>query len=152
MDQTGFTGVINSDALLPVVTKMVGGRVAALDSAGVLTLADGNEANGAVPLGFIINDAAGYFFENKPAFASGMISLTYGPGVVITDQINTTLTFAIGDILYVDSASNTTGNAAGWAGVLTNVAPSGGGTLARPVGIATSTASVAAPQLTVVLF
>jgi hypothetical protein len=136
MDQTGFTGNIATDSVLSVVTKMVGGRVAALTSAGLATLADGASAGGLSALGFIINDAAGYFFENKPALASAMIAITMGPCVIITDQI-ASVTFAIGDPVYAGTSGN--------VGLVTNVLPTGG----RLLGIALSVASSASPALTI---
>lgn len=136
-DQTGFTGVIATDVALAVVTKMKAGRIAALTSGGLATLADGAVGNGLEPLGFIINDAAGYFFENVPAVASGKIAITFGPCVIISDQILTSETFAPGDKLY----SGTSGN----VGLITKT--SAGGT-ARLIGIALSSASAAAPELT----
>jgi hypothetical protein len=139
MDQTGFTGVIATDVALAVVTKMVAGRLAAINtSTGLATLADGTTTNNLEPIGFIINNAAGYFFENVPAYASDLIAVTMGPCVVITDQISPSITFAPGQKVYCDTGSN--------VGLITN-AP--GGTGARLIGIAGSAASAASPSLTI---
>lgn len=136
-DQTGFTGVVATDTALTVVTKMKAGRVAAIKSDGTATLADGAIANNLDPIGFIINDAAGYFFENVPAIASGKIAVTFGPCVIITDQILTSETFQPGDKLYCGSSGN--------VGLITKTQP----TNARLLGIALSSASSAAPELTI---
>jgi len=141
MDQTGFTGVIQTDVQLAVVQKMVGGRVAALNSSGVATLADGLGTSGLEALGFIINDAAGYFFENVPAVASGMIALVMGPAYLVSDQIDPSLTYAVGDRLYVGTGAK--------VGLIVNgltvaqAATEG----ARLLGIAASVASAASPNL-----
>lgn len=135
-DQTGFTGVIATDVQLTVVQKMKAGRIAALTSGGLATLADGVVANGLEPIGFIINDAAGYFFENVPAVASGKIAVTFGPCVVISDQILTSETFAPGDKLYAGTSGN--------VGLITKTQNGS----ARLLGIALSSASSAAPELT----
>jgi hypothetical protein len=137
MDQTGFTGDITSDSQLPVVTKMVAGRLVAIGPTGA-TLADGQSTGtGLEPVGWIINDAAGYFFENKPAFASGKIGVVMGPAMLVSDQIDTTKTFNLGDRLYAGTGAA--------LGLLTN-AP--GTTGARLLGIAASVASAASPNLT----
>ena len=119
MDQTGFTGDTEVDAALAVVTKMVGGRLGAINSSGVATLADGASMK---PIGFIINDAAGAYFENKPALASGKIPMTLGNCVVITDQIDTDLTFDEGELVYAGTSTK--------VGLITNSDPTPGASFA----------------------
>lgn len=136
LDESAFTGDIAVDSALASVTALVSGRVAAVDAAGYCVLADGDDTAGAVPFGFIINDAAGYFYENKPALASGVVAVTFGNCVVQTDQIDTALTFAPGELLYVGTGAK--------AGLITNVAP----THSRPFAISASSASAASPTLT----
>lgn len=140
LDTTGFTGDTSVDSALASVTKLVSGRLATLGANGA-DLA--NAAEGDVFAGFIINDAAGYFMENKPALASGLVPLSVGPQVVVTDQIVSSETFAIGDVLYIGSAAN--------AGKVTKTLPTGAGVNAKSIGIAGSTASAAAPELTVIV-
>lgn len=160
MDQTGFTGDIATDAALTVVTKMKAGRlVAQTATTGLLTLADGASAT-LQPIGFLINDAAGAFMENKPAFRSALLGVSVGPQVVITDQIKTSLTFAIGDTIWAgtggdvglcvnakplnDLTAALDGNAAP-AGVTVTLG-------SRPVGIALSAASSSSPNLKILAF
>lgn len=92
----------------PTVLALKAGKVAGLDSSGNVTLA----GDGATAIGFIINDAAGYWLENKPAFGSGKLPITLGNCVVETDQIDATRTYVAGEKLYLMSGAN--------AGKLTN--------------------------------
>lgn len=135
LDTSSFTGDVEADAALAYIQELDAGRIAGIDSSGFAQLADGAIANDLEPMGFIINDAAGYFFENKPAIASKKIAITFGNCVIITDQIDPALTFDEGDPLYC----GTTGK----LGLITNVKP----TNARMIGIAMSPASSAAPNL-----
>lgn len=135
LDTTSFTGDVETDAALAYIQGLDAGRIAGYDTDGYAQLADGAIANSIRPLGFIINDAAGNFFENKPAIASKMIGITFGNCVIITDQIDTALTFDEGDPIYCGTTTK--------VGLVTNVQP----TNARLLGIAMSTASSAAPNL-----
>lgn len=135
LDTTDFTGDVEADAALAYIQALDAGMIAAIDSDGYAQLADGAIANSLEPMGFIINDAAGYFFENKPAIASKKIAVTLGNCVIITDKIDTALTFDEGEPVYC----GTTGK----LGLVTNVKP----TNARMLGIAMSSASSAAPNL-----
>lgn len=144
LNVSGLTGDAVVDSASTYIQGLVAGRVVALTSTGI-ALADSVVVTPMQPLGFLLNDAAGYFYENKPALASGLVSVTRGPeNVVITDQIDTTLTFAVGDLLYVSTGAK--------AGLITNVKPTGANSNPVVVGQASSTASVSAPQLTVLLF
>lgn len=140
LDKTGFTGDVAHDAALASVTALVSGRIATLTATGV-ALADASD--GDIAAGFIINDAAGYFMENKPALASGLIPLSVGNQVVVTDQIVTSETFAIGDLLYIGSDAN--------AGLVTKTVPVGNDANKNPIGVAGSTASASSPALTVIV-
>jgi hypothetical protein len=135
IDQSGFNGDAAHDAAL--LSTLIAGRVVAMTSTGTIALADGDETKGAVPLGFLIVDAAGPFFENIPALASGQAAVTFGNCVVVTDQIDPAITFAAGDKVYVGTGAK--------KGLLTNVAAAN----ARAIGIAMSAASAAAPALKV---
>jgi len=139
LDQTGFTGDVDYDAQLPSVTSLVSGRAAAIGPNGV-HLADA--ANGDTFAGFIINNAAGYFMENKPALASGIVPLSLGNQVAATDQIVPTDVFVAGSKVYLGSGAN--------AGLLTAEVPAAGNT--NPIGIAAGPASAAQPILTVIVF
>lgn len=142
LNTSGLTGDAVVDSTSGYIMGLVAGRFVALTAQGV-ALADSNTPMR--PLGFLLNDTAGYFYENKPALASGLVSVTRGAeNVCITDQIDTTLTFNVGDLLYVGTGSK--------AGLLTNVAPTGQGANPIVIGQASSPASVSAPQLTVLLF
>lgn len=136
IDDTDFNGDIQHDTALPYIVGLVAGRVVGVNPAtGAVALADGAAAGTIYPLGFLINDAAGYFYENKPALASGKVGITHGDCVVITDQIDTTETFAPGDKVYVGTG--------GEVGLITKTAPTG----ASIFGIALSAASSASPEL-----
>lgn len=136
LDKTGFTGDLEHDAALANVTSIIGGRCLTVKPAGV-ALCDGATDPF---VGFAINDAAGYFFENKPALASGIVPVSVGNQVAVSDQIDTTKTFAIGDRVYVGTGAA--------KGLLTNVAPAAG---VAPIGVALSAASAAAPELQFVI-
>lgn len=135
LDVSSFTGNIETDAALSYIQGLDAGCLAGYDTDGYAQLADGAVANAIRPIGFIINDAAGNFFENKPALASKKIAVTLGNCVVISNKIDTAITFDEGDPVYCGTSTK--------VGLLTNVAPTG----ARLLGIAMSTASSAAPNL-----
>lgn len=138
MDQTGLTGDIEADKALAYTQSMKAGRIAGIDSNGKAQLADGSADSASIqmiPIGFIINDAAGYFFENVPALASKIIPVIMGNCVIVTDQIDTTLTFTPNDVLYVGTGAK--------IGLVTNVASTSG----YIIGVAGSSASSAAPEL-----
>lgn len=137
LDTTAFTGDVAHDSALAGVTELVGGRVVGLTAGGKVQLCDGAVTT-TQHVGFLINDAAGYFFENKPAIASGLVSTTFGNCIVVTDQIDTSKTFAAGQKLYAGTGAV--------KGLLTNVAPDAA---AAVVGIAGSAASAASPELKV---
>jgi hypothetical protein len=141
LDTTGFTGNIAVDSASAYVVSLVGGRLATLHPTGV---ALANAANNDIFAGFIINNAAGYFFENIPALASGLVPLSVGPQGVITDQIVAGLTFTPGQPLYIGSGGN--------AGLVTNVQPTpGSGVNSTAFGIAGSAASASSPELTILI-
>ena len=137
LDTSSFTGDVETDAALTYITGLSAGRIAGYNTSGYAALADGAIANEILPLGFIINDAAGEFFENKPAIASKKIGITFGNCVIVTDAIDTTLTFTPGQKVYAGTSTK--------VGLVTNVAP----TNARCIGITLSSASSASPNLTI---
>jgi hypothetical protein len=137
LDTTSFTGNAETDSALAYIQALDAGMVAGYDADGYAQLADGAAAGDVTPMGFIINDAAGSFFENKPAIASGKLTITFGNCVIITNKIDTSETFAPKDRLYVGTGAK--------VGLITKTPP----TNARLFGIAMSTASSAAPNLTI---
>ena len=107
LDRTGFTGDIDKDARLSVVTKMVSGRVCALGHSGA-TLADGDDDKGLIPLGFIVQNAYARRWQNKATLASkkiGYVPLTGGV-VVETDQFVTGEIFSQGDYAFCGTGDN----------------------------------------------
>lgn len=138
LDTTDFTGDTEHDAALAYIQGLDAGMFGGIDANGYAQLADGDPAGDVTPLGFLINDAAGYFFENKPALASKMVAITFGNCVVVTDKIDTALTFAPKDLLYVGTGAK--------IGLITNVAPDAA---SRCIGVALSSASLATPNLTI---
>lgn len=135
LDTSSFTGVVETDVALDYIQGLDAGRIAGYNTSGYAALADGAIANEILPLGFIINDAAGEYWENKPAIASEKIGITFGNCVIITDQIDTALTFTPGQKVYCGTSTK--------VGLVTNVQP----TNARCIGITMSSASSAAPNL-----
>lgn len=138
LNPAALTGNAEIDSQSEYVRGLVGGRLAALAPTGVV-LADGLATAKKYPIGFIVNDAAGYYFENAPALASGQLTVSSGNQVVVTDQIDTDETFALGDLLYAGSGAK--------AGLVTKT-PAEGATV---VGVAGSTASAANPELKVIV-
>jgi len=136
-DQTGFTGNLQTDLALAVVTKMVAGKIVGIcvtdttqGAIGYAGLVDGLDAANSkcLPIGVLINDAAGYFFENPAAYASGMLAVLKGPAMIITDQWLAGQTFVAGTPVY-----------AGASGLFTATptsTPYGEGTAGQPIGIA----------------
>jgi len=135
IDKTGLTGDVEQDLKSAYLANLVSGKLIGLDANGKVQLADGDPANPSQPIGFLILDALGYFFENKPALASGKVAATLGNCVVVTDQIDVAETFAPGDALYAGTGAK--------VGLVTKT-PVAGGT---QIGIAGSAASAAAPEL-----
>jgi hypothetical protein len=99
-------------AAITAITSLKAGRLASLASNGFVALADGATDQNIV--GFIIDDAAGEVFGNSPAIASGLLAVTMGNCVVVTDQI-ANVTFAPGQALYAGTSAD--------VGLVTNVAP-----------------------------
>lgn len=125
LDTTGFTGDVEHDSALPYVQGLIGGRLAAINSTGNAVLADGDPAVNKHPLGFIINDAAGAFFMNKPTIASKEVAITHSPCMISTDQVKTGQSFTPGQKVYCGTGAD--------AGLVVNAAPAA---TSRPIGIA----------------
>jgi len=103
----GDLGTVRASA---AIQALKGGRLATIGADGYVKLA----VNGDSKAGFIINDAAGYEFENTPAIASGKLPLLCGGGLVETDQVVED-NIKAGDKLYIGTGANT--------GLLTKVDP-----------------------------
>jgi hypothetical protein len=129
LNTAGFNGDVDHDANLSYVQGLKAGRVATVDNTGKVILADGLAASAKFPMGFIVNDAAGYFMMNKPAIASKEVAITFSPCVISTDQFDATKVYTPGEKLYVDTGAN--------VGLITNVPPAG----AKAIGIALSAAA-----------
>lgn len=134
------TGVLWAESNSAALDALKGGRLVSKDSSGYIKVADGKNDLNKV-LGFLILDAEGRFFENRPALGSGEVAYTFGNTVVVTDQIDTDETFAIGDELYCGTGAK--------AGLITKTKPDAA---AKLIGIADSTASAASPELKVLVF
>jgi hypothetical protein len=130
---TGFSGVVSEDVKLPYIQGLKAGRLYGIDTNGKVKLANGDTLK---PMGFIVVDAEGGFFENVPALASGKIAGTYGDAVIITDQIVVAETFAPGDAVYAGFGAN--------AGLVTKTPESAD---SPSIGTAGSAASAAVPEL-----
>ena len=118
LDTTGFTRDILVNSKLTYVQNLLAGRVVELDASGKIQLSDtGNTGNR--PLGLLLNDAAGEDYGNKPALApsSYLMAVAFGPFQAVTDQIDTALTFANGDLIYASRGAK--------VGLITNVQASG---------------------------
>jgi hypothetical protein len=135
VDQSGWTGDIEADAAL--LASLKGGRIVGVNASGKVALADGALAGVVQPLGFLIVDAAGYFYENKPALASGKVAITHGNCVVITDQLKSGVTFAAGDLVYCGTGAD--------VGMVVKTVATG----ATPIGVALTAASGAGAELTI---
>ena len=127
LDTTNFTGDVDHDSSLPYVKGLVGGAVAGIDSLGKVQLADGDPAAGKLPLGFIVNDASGYFMLNKPAVASKEVAITHSPCMISTDQVKAGQAFTIGQKVFCGTGAD--------AGKVVNAAPAA---TAKAIGIALS--------------
>jgi hypothetical protein len=97
------------------IQGLIAGRLVCPDAKGFVSLCDGKTST---PLGFLILDAKGGFFENIPGLSGGMVSHTFGNTVIRTDQIVAADTFKVGDKVYAGTGDN--------VGLATNVAPAAG--------------------------
>jgi len=139
LDPTKIAGSTEDAAKDPYIVGLVGGRLASQDANGVVQLSDGADQTTNV-IGFIVNDAAGYYFENVPAVASGKCTLTVGNCIIVTDQVVSGLTFAPGEKLYAGTGGD--------VGLVTNVEPAAG---AQVIGTADSVATPANPELQIIV-
>lgn len=131
LDPATLTGDYETDAELAYITGLLAGRVGGIDSDGYVQLGDGDLANDLPPMGFIVVNAAGAFYENKPTLASRKLTLLTGPCEVITDQVVSQIEFTPGEFVYCGTDGN--------VGLVTNVAPMEAG--ARQFGIVKAFAS-----------
>ena len=101
LDPSKLTGDIAKDANSDYVKSLVGGKLACIGSDGFIKLAESSD----VVEGFIVNDASGYFMENTPALASGIVTVLCGGGVVLSDQVVED-DIKSGDKLYAGTGDN----------------------------------------------
>jgi len=106
LDTTNFTGDVEQDSKLAYVQGLESGKMAGIDVNGKIQLADGDPAAAKLPLGFIINDAAGYFFMNKPAVAGKEVAITATPCMISTDKVKAGQVFAIGQKVYCGTGAD----------------------------------------------
>ena len=78
LDPTELTGDAVADRSLAYVTKFKAGSIVKIGADGYIALA----ADKDLGVGILVNDAAGYDFENIPALASGMAPAIIGGCVV----------------------------------------------------------------------
>lgn len=127
LDTTNFTGDTEHDADLAYVKSLQGGKMAGINAAGTVQLADGDPAAGIHPIGFLVNDAAGSFFMNKPAIASKEVAVTFSPCMISTDKVKSGETFAVGQKVYCGTGAD--------AGLIVSAAPA---VTSKAIGIALS--------------
>jgi len=139
LDQSGLTGDVEQDSKNAYVMSLVGGRLVSLDASANVQLADG-EVHTTKPIGFVINDANGYFYQNIPAAASGKVPVTVGNCIVITDQLADGITVVPGELLYAGTGAD--------VGKITNIPPD---PTSSVVGVAASAASPAEPELQIIV-
>lgn len=127
LDTTSFNGDVEHDSKLTYIQNLAAGCVAGIATTGKVQLADGDPSANILPLGFIVNDAAGFFFMNKPAVASKELAITHSPCMISTDKVKAGQSFTPGQKVYCGTGAD--------AGLVVNTAPAG---TARPLGIALS--------------
>lgn len=128
-----LTGDAFADAARPEILALKAGIMITVDTNGYVVPCDGASQLG---LGVVINDAAGYPLENKPALASGKVPALTGGSVCETDVIVDVV--VAGDKLYCGTGDN--------KGKLTKTAPVEG---AEVVAIARTSNSAADKTLLV---
>lgn len=119
IDTTGFNPfdpIANSK--LPYVRGLVRGRIVELDSNGNVQLADGGVL-GNKPLGLLLNNAYGEAYMNMASMSAfteetPVIGVIHGASRIVTDQIDTALTFTPQDALYAGTGAK--------EGLISNVA------------------------------
>lgn len=115
INPSNLAGDLGTVRASTAIQALKGGRLATIGADGYVKLA----VDGDSKAGFIINDAAGYEFENAPAIASGKLTLLVAGGLVETDQVVED-NIKAGDKLYIGTGGN--------AGLLTKVDPTAGKT------------------------
>lgn len=83
------------------IVKLTAGKVVKLDAtAKGVKLCDGADAD-ETPIGFLVNDMAGYYMQNMQDLASGQTAVLVGNGnMFVTDNVKED-SIAVGDVLYV---------------------------------------------------
>lgn len=83
LDPAELTGDAVADRSLPYVTALTAGKMVKIHTDGYIAVA----ADGDQDIGILVNDVAGYDFENIPALASGMAPAIIGGCIVETDAV-----------------------------------------------------------------
>jgi len=135
LDTTQLTGNLAADTTSAYIQSLKAGVYVKYNAAGGIEPADGAVDADNI-LGPLINDADGYFYENKPALASNKAAVVYGGSVLSNDRIAANITIAKGDLLYIGTGAD--------VGKLTNVASA----TKFVVGTALSAAGPASPFVT----
>jgi hypothetical protein len=120
-----------------LIKSLIAGRLVTVDGNANVKLADGASD---IPLGVLVNDAAGYVYENVPALASGRCPAMQGGGLIVTDQVVED-NIVPGDKLYCGTGANN--------GMFTKTSPVDG---AMVVGIAREANSTADKSLKIHLY
>lgn len=107
LNEGSLPATIQEQVETAYIQSLVAGKVIGIDADGYVQLSNGTTIK---PLGILINDAKGGFYENIPALGSRKVSIMLGTAVVRSNQ-TAAVTFQAGDDIYVDTV-----------GVLTNVA------------------------------
>lgn len=140
LDTSGFTFQdVEANADLPYIVALVAGKAVNVDSDGKVQLTGAVSGLGTA-LGLLVNDARGYFYENKPGIASEKAAVTIGNCVVVTDQLTAAALaepIEPGDPIYVAMEATSDGFLTSTAGTPGTV----------KVGTALSGATVANPNL-----
>lgn len=139
VNPSGMTGDLAADSKLAYVQSLKAGRAVTVDANGYIALVD--SASSTSLIGFLLLDAEGSFFENKPALSSRRMAVTASSTEFETDQFVSTETIATGALVYVGTGAN--------VGLLTAVKPAAG-TLTAAVGVVTKGNTAESPTLRVV--
>ena len=123
------------------VQAMKAGKIVTIDANGKIKLCDADAGNKSI--GVLVNDVAGYHYENIPALASGVVPFMTGGGLIETDQI-VDETVTPGALLYCAGGAN--------AGLFTKTASTATGANTDVVGIARTGNSTADKTVRIQLY
>lgn len=143
LDTTNFTGVATEDNQIAYLKSLKAGKMVGVNTNGKVALADNKNVT---PLGWICVDASANPLENYPSVGSEKLAVAFGDCVIETDQLESGITFAAGDLVYASATPSS-------EGMITNVQPSwsvGSDTVkANPIGVALNATSSSVKTLKV---